>query len=51
MGYGGLEIEYIASSDDIIHISMGLLVGGGGIGYKLEDNDVFNTSHNMNSFL
>jgi len=39
MGYGGLEIEYIASSDDIIHISMGLLVGGGGIGYKLEDND------------
>ena len=32
MGYGGLEIEYIASSNDMIHLSMGLLVGGGGIG-------------------
>ena len=50
MGYGGLEIEYIASSDDIIHLSIGLLVGGGGIGYKHEDNEVFNTSHNTKSF-
>jgi hypothetical protein len=50
MGYGGLEIEYIPSSNDLLHLSVGLLVGGGGIGYKREDNDVFNASHKNNSF-
>ena len=50
MGYGGLEIEYIASSNDLLHLSMGLLVGGGGIGYKHDDNDMFTTSNNKNSF-
>jgi hypothetical protein len=50
MGYGGVEIEYIPSSNDILHLSVGLLVGGGGIGYKREDNDVFNASHKNSSF-
>ncbi|MCX6122972.1 MAG: hypothetical protein NTX44_15275 [Ignavibacteriales bacterium] len=50
MGYGGLELEYIASSNDLIHLSIGMLVGGGGIGYKFEDNDAFNASHNKNAF-
>jgi len=50
MGYGGLEIEYIASSNDLLHLSMGLLVGGGGIGYKHEDNENFDSSHKKNSF-
>jgi hypothetical protein len=50
MGYGGLELEYITSSNDLLHLSMGLLVGAGGIGYKHEDNDVFHTSQNNNSF-
>jgi hypothetical protein len=50
MGYGGLDIEYIASSDDLLHLSMGLLVGGGGVGYKDEDESSFNNHHNMNTF-
>ena len=44
MGYGGLELIY-PSSNDLLHLSIGLLVGGGGIGYRHEDNDMFNTSH------
>ena len=50
MGYGGLELEYIASSNDLLHLSIGMLVGGGGIGYKYETNDGFNSMHNKNSF-
>jgi len=30
-GYGGLELEYINSSDDLIHFTAYLLVGGGGL--------------------
>ena len=50
MGYGALELEYIPSSNDLLHLSIGLLVGGGGVGYKQETNDVFNTSHRTSSF-
>jgi len=31
-GYGGLEIEYINSSDDLLHFTIYTLVGAGGIG-------------------
>ncbi len=30
-GYGGLELEYIGSWDRVIHYSLQLLVGGGGV--------------------
>jgi hypothetical protein len=50
MGYGGLNLEYIASSDDLIHLSIELLVGGGGIRYKDENNDEFENHHTMNGF-
>jgi hypothetical protein len=50
MGYGGLEIEYITASNDLLHLSMGLLVGAGGIGYKHTDNNDFMDSHKNNSF-
>jgi hypothetical protein len=50
MGYGGLELEYIASSDDLIHLSIGLLIGGGGAGYKDENDDMFNSHRKMDSF-
>jgi hypothetical protein len=36
MGYGGLDFEYFASSNDLIHLSIGLLAGAGGVGYKNE---------------
>jgi hypothetical protein len=36
MGYGGLDFEYFVSSNDLIHLSIGLLAGAGGVGYKDE---------------
>jgi hypothetical protein len=50
MGYGGLELEYIPSSNDLLHLSVGLLVGGGGIGYRSDDKDMFHSTHKNNSF-
>ena len=50
MGYGGIELEYIASSNDLVHLSVGVLVGGGGIGYKREDSDAFNSPYKKNAF-
>jgi hypothetical protein len=44
LGYGGLDLEYIASSDDLLHLSLGLLIGGGGIAYK-DENDNFMDAH------
>lgn len=34
MGYGGFEMEYIVSSDKLVHFSIYLLLGGGGLTYK-----------------
>jgi hypothetical protein len=50
MGYGGLDIEYIASSNDLLHLSIGLLVGGGGVGYKMDNNDLLVETYKKNSF-
>jgi hypothetical protein len=50
MGYGGLDLEYIASSNDLIHLSIGLLIGGGGISYKDEDDDRFDNHRSMKGF-
>jgi len=49
-GYGGLDLEYIASSDNLLHLSLELLIGGGGAGYKNENSDSFNSRHEMNGF-
>ena len=38
MGYGGFEMEYIYSSNSLVHFSIYLLLGGGGLTYK-ELND------------
>jgi hypothetical protein len=37
MGYGGLELEYVLRSNDLVHLSAGLLVGGGGMEYEDDD--------------
>lgn len=34
MGYGGFEMEYIYSSNSLVHFSIYLLLGGGGLTYK-----------------
>ncbi len=33
-GYGGVELEYIHQWDKLMHLSFGLLVGGGGVGTR-----------------
>jgi hypothetical protein len=50
LGYGGLEMEFIPASNDLLHLSVGLLVGGGGIGYKPDNNDGINSMQKTNSF-
>jgi hypothetical protein len=36
-GYGGVELEYIAESDKLMHLSVMTLIGGGGIGWRDEN--------------
>ncbi len=50
MGYGGLDLEYITSSNDLIHLSLGLLIGAGGIGFKNNLEDVVDHHPTMESF-
>jgi hypothetical protein len=35
-GYGGVEVEYITNWERLVHFSVGVLIGGGGIGYRDE---------------
>ena len=37
VGYGGLELEYIASSNKLVHFSVPVLIGAGGIDYIERD--------------
>jgi hypothetical protein len=50
MGYGGLDLEYIASSNDLIHLSLGLLIGAGSIGFKDNADDMFENHRTTESF-
>ena len=50
MGYGGLDLEYIASSNDIVHLSLGLLIGAGSVGFKGNVDDIFDNHRTMDSF-
>jgi hypothetical protein len=50
MGYGGLDLEYIASSNDLVHLSLGLLIGAGSIGFKDNADDMFDNHRTMESF-
>jgi hypothetical protein len=34
LGYGGLELEYIAASDKVVHLSFPVLIGAGALGYR-----------------
>ncbi len=38
VGYGGFEMEYIFSSNSLVHFSIYLLLGGGGLTYKEFDD-------------
>ncbi|HVZ41349.1 MAG TPA: hypothetical protein VHI13_18865 [Candidatus Kapabacteria bacterium] len=41
VGYGGAYIQYIHRSNDLVHFTGGVLVGGGGVGYR---TDLANTA-------
>ncbi len=34
MGYGGLELEWVIASYEVVHLSLQTLIGGGGVGYE-----------------
>lgn len=38
MGYGGLEMEYVNSSNSLVHFSVYLLLGAGGLSYREFDD-------------
>lgn len=40
LGYGGVYFEYVESSHKLLHLTFGLLIGAGGIGYRNENSDV-----------
>ncbi len=35
-GYGGLELEYVQNWQRLVHFSVGVLIGAGGVGYRDE---------------
>lgn len=42
LGYGGAYLQYINRSGDLIHFTAGVLIGGGGAGYRGGfDNDAY----------
>ncbi len=47
-GYGGLELEYIINSDQLLHYSISALIGGGGLSYRrsLEENNNWDANWN-----
>ena len=49
LGYGGLDLEFIANSDDLIHFSIHALLGGGSAGfrYSWDQNDWDNQNREM----
>lgn len=53
LGYGGVDLEYVTLSDNLVHLSIELLIGGGGVTYRNvpEDNgEDFNDHHTINGF-
>jgi len=45
LGYGGLDLEVIMNSDDIVHFSIHSLVGAGGVGFRNDWADGWNDSN------
>ena len=47
MGYGGFEMEYIRRSGKLVHSSVQLLIGGGGVGYHERRDEDMNFENDM----
>ncbi len=39
-GYGGFEVEWVMNSDKLVHFSVHALIGGGGVQYRNDAEDV-----------
>jgi hypothetical protein len=50
-GYGGLELEYINSSDNLLHFTIYMLIGGGGISTNIGEDGVFVLEPTLNGEL
>jgi len=46
-GYGGLVLEYVGLSDNLVHYSISTLIGAGGVGYGYRNN--YSNNWNDNS--
>jgi len=46
-GYGGLELEYIIKSDQLIHFSVYTLIGGGSVTYR---NELWNDNNDWDDW-
>ena len=46
LGYGGLDLEAIVNSDDIVHFSVHTLIGAGGVGFRNDWIDGWNNNYN-----
>ena len=50
-GYGGLDLEYIANSDRVVHLSFHTLIGGGVVGFRYGwDDNGWNDLHLNNDW-
>lgn len=48
LGYGGLDLEYIVNSGNLVHYSLHILIGGGTAGFRFSwDDNNWNTQNNM----
>ncbi len=45
LGYGGLDLEAIVNSDEIVHFSVHTLIGAGGVGFRNDWTDGWNDNN------
>lgn len=50
-GYGGLELEYVAQSDKLTHISVMALIGAGGVSWKNESGGMVGSDNDDSFFV
>jgi hypothetical protein len=48
MGYGGVVLEYINSSNSLVHFAFNALIGAGGVSYKERDDNDWEWNDNNN---
>jgi hypothetical protein len=49
-GYGGFEAEWVMNSDKLVHFSIHTLIGGGGVQYRNQGEDITYRNQNSDGF-